>query len=162
MALANSRVQYFLPEQVKHLDEFYKTVKVGGVIHENDKGEKLQVVRYWLPLGYETELTVKHPQRDGSVLYHTPLATLEDTKDGRVSVVNPENGKGQTLSSRQWLDWLGGGYKTEDIPETPLDPQIASQVENIGQLVEMHKADYDTAKKQGWVSASDRKKSKKG
>lgn len=162
MALANSRVQYFLPEQIKHLDEFYATVRHGSVIHENKKGEKLQVVRYWLPLGYETELTVKYPQKDGSTLYHTPLATLEDTKDGKVSVTNPENGKHQLLTSHQWFDWLGDEFKTEEIPETPIDPQIATQVENIGQLVEMHKADYESAKKDGWVSASDRKKSKKG
>lgn len=161
MALANSRVQYFLPEQEAKVKAFYESVKHNGIIHVNAKGEKLQVMRYWLPFGFITELTVSYPQKDGSIHYHTPLATLE-SKDGQVSVLVPGEKSGKIMTGAEWLAWLGESYTLESIPDVPLDPQIASQVKNINQLVEMQKANYEELEKQGWVSAADRKKSKKG
>ena len=116
---------------VQYLDHhekeaFARFLKEGPEVnHEytNNGGKKRLVVRLWYPEGVITELTAYHPDTfQGARRYHTPLATLTDSKYARVTY-HSTDGNGQ-CTSEEWFQWLGGDWKeavVETPPENPAD-----------------------------------------
>lgn len=118
MSFYESRMgeKYFTPEQQEALDQFIKDGPVVGMIYDNGS-EKRHVVRIELPVGAITEDTVfGEAPKGGLQPYHTPTAKGQP----RFAIVSHKVGDewGQ-CNSVEWLKWLGGDFKVDEVPDTP-------------------------------------------
>lgn len=117
--------EYMTPEQQKAFDEFYarKNECIEGNTYTNAKKEKRMVMRVYLPVGCQTELTAKFRDTNTKkVLYHTPCAT----QTGGYAVVAYRDLKTdqiEKVTSVEWLKWCGDRVVGESPKEVALTPQ---------------------------------------
>jgi hypothetical protein len=129
----SDKEKYLTAAEQKHLDEFFAFEPQCKKVYQNAKGEKRLPLMVKRPKGCIAPDTVWGPRIDGARWYHTPLATLNDKVAG-IYYRDPDTGKTDSCTSREWLKWLGKEWTNEDKPKpkrTATDNYVESQKKSI-------------------------------
>ena len=164
---ANTGIKYFTPAEEKHLKEFFDNEPKLGFVLENEKGEKRKPVKVAYPVGVITNLTTygrrPEPRFNGEVVpdvrpYHTPCATVTDSKEAIVSYIDIVTGEWYNIGSKEWLKWaLSGKMKVTEPPPDPVNPLAKLAPDKLNNIMGVTNLDEskldDFSKGAKWTAA---------
>ena len=131
--------EYFKPAEQKHIDAFLASGTKTGLKFTNKDGETREVMRIDLPTGVITEQTVWLTERGAKEKrYHTPCATVSESREAMVSYRNSDGSWGRVKSS-EWLKWVGKEPKVEE-PVVVKAIRTPAEEQRIAAMVKQNQA----------------------
>jgi len=120
-------VPYFTQDQLNHVAFVVENEPLSGAIYKNDKKEQRKVFRVAYPTGLITNDTVydeDHPE-----MYHTPLATVGESREAKIWFIHFPSGEHDVCYSREWFEWLGDGKLVKNKPDFEAAPNVKRQID---------------------------------
>jgi len=122
----NTGQAYLTRAELDHIAFVIENEPLGGSVYKGENGELRKVFRVAYPTGVITNDTVYTENHEH---YHTPLATVTESREAKVWYIDVKTGGHHICYSREWFEWLGKGKMTQGKPSFEASPAVKRQLD---------------------------------